>query len=93
MLQMGMSQGPTYASKEEMMEGVQELAAFIASKSPVAVHGTKQLLLHARDNRVDEALDYTATWSSAVLMGQDLQTAVKASMTKSEAEFADLKLN
>ena len=39
------------------MEGVQELAAFIASKSPVAVHGTKQLLLHARDNRVDEALE------------------------------------
>jgi enoyl-CoA hydratase/carnithine racemase len=93
MQQQGFSQGPVYGTKEEMMEGVHTLAELIASKSPVAVHGTKQLLLHARDNTVDAGLDYTATWSASVLLGQDLQRAVKSSMTKTKAKFDDLPLN
>jgi enoyl-CoA hydratase/carnithine racemase len=89
----GFSQQPVYESKEEMMEGVHKIAETIASKSPVAVHGTKELLLHSRNNTVDAGLDYTATWSASVLMGQDLQRAVKASMTKTEATFDNLPLN
>jgi len=44
-----------------------ELAKFIASKSPVAVLGTKHLLLHARDHGVQENLNYTQAWNSAML--------------------------
>ena len=44
-----------------------ELAKLIASKSPVAVLGTKHLLLHARDHGVQENLNYTQAWNSAML--------------------------
>lgn len=59
-----------------------QLAKDIASKSPVAVIGTKHLLLHARDHSVAENLQYTATWNSAALQAADLEQAVKAGMAK-----------
>jgi delta(3,5)-delta(2,4)-dienoyl-CoA isomerase len=61
-----------------------QLAKDIASKSPVAVTGTKRLLLHARDHSVVENLQYTATWNSAALQATDLQQSVKAGMAKSK---------
>ncbi|KAG1727017.1 Delta2-dienoyl-CoA-isomerase [Suillus lakei] len=70
-----------------------QLAKDIASKSPVAVTGTKHLLLHARDHSVPENLQYTATWNSAALQAMDLEQAVKAGMTKSKKspEFLPLR--
>lgn len=44
-----------------------ELAKTIATKSPIAVRGTKHLLLHSRDHGVQENLDYTATWNGVML--------------------------
>ncbi|KAG2357372.1 ClpP/crotonase-like domain-containing protein [Suillus spraguei] len=70
-----------------------QLAKDIASKSPVAVTGTKHLLLHARDHSVAENLQYTATWNSAALQATDLQQSVKAGMAKSKEspKFFSLK--
>ena len=44
-----------------------DLAKIIATKSPIAVLGTEHLLLHARDHGVQENLDYTQAWNSAML--------------------------
>ncbi|KAJ8595362.1 Delta2-dienoyl-CoA-isomerase [Rhizopogon salebrosus TDB-379] len=59
------------------------LAEEIALKSPVAVSGTKHLLLHSRDHSVVENLQYTATWNSAAIQATDLEQAVKAGMSRS----------
>ena len=40
------------------MDGALETAALIASKSPVAVQGSKINLVYSRDHSVDESLRY-----------------------------------
>ncbi|KAK5632224.1 hypothetical protein RRF57_007938 [Xylaria bambusicola] len=42
-------------SKAKAIESATEMAALIASKSPVAVQGTKNILNHSRDNSVAES--------------------------------------
>jgi delta(3,5)-delta(2,4)-dienoyl-CoA isomerase len=70
--------------RDAVVAAALKLAKDIASKSPVAVTGTKRLLLHARDHSVAENLQYTATWNSAALQATDLQQSVKAGMAKSK---------
>jgi delta(3,5)-delta(2,4)-dienoyl-CoA isomerase len=70
--------------RDAVVAAALQLAKDIASKSPVAVTGTKRLLLHARDHSVAENLQYTATWNSAALQATDLQQSVKAGMAKSK---------
>lgn len=43
-------------SRDEVVSAAVELAKVIALKSPIAVVGTKHLLLHARDNSYDSTL-------------------------------------
>lgn len=62
----------------------------IASKSPMAVTGTKAVLLKSRDMSVDQGLDYVATWNSAMLLSDDLAEAVSAHMQKRKPVFAKL---
>ena len=50
--------------------------AGIAAKSPLAVTGTKAVLLRGRDLTVDQGLDYVATWNSGMLLSGDLAEAV-----------------
>ena len=64
--------------------------AGIAAKSPLAITGTKTVLLRSRDMSVDQALDYVATWNSAVLLSDDLTEAVSAQRQKREPLFAKL---
>ncbi|KAG1864485.1 ClpP/crotonase-like domain-containing protein [Suillus tomentosus] len=70
--------------RDAVVAAALQLAKDIASKSPVAVSGTKRLLLHARDHSVADNLEYTATWNSAALQAMDLQQSVKAGMAKSK---------
>lgn len=50
-----------YADKETTEEAALALAEEIASKSPVAVQGSKVNLNYSRDHSVDEALEYMVT--------------------------------
>jgi delta(3,5)-delta(2,4)-dienoyl-CoA isomerase len=47
--------GKVAGSKEEGIRVATELAGLIASKSPVAVQGTKEILNHAKDHSVEES--------------------------------------
>ncbi len=80
----------TFASKEEMMENVMEIAAEIATKSPLAVHGTKEMLNYAKDHSIADGLNYVATWNASMLLTEDIQKAVTAQQNKTTAEFQDL---
>lgn len=78
-----------FATQEVLREGVREIAAVIAAKSPLSVRGTKEMINYARDHSVADGLNYIATWNAAMLMSEDLQKAMMANMSKSQAQFKD----
>jgi enoyl-CoA hydratase len=78
-----------YADYEALIEGVMQLAQEIASKSPVAIRGTKQMIRYMRDHRVDDGLEYIATWNASMLQSADLRVAIAAHMSKQKPEFVD----
>ncbi|KAI0736029.1 ClpP/crotonase [Earliella scabrosa] len=65
-------------------------AKLIAEKSPVAVLGTKRLLLHARDHSVRENLEYTTVWNGVMVQTQDIPVSVKAFQKKHKPEYERL---
>ena len=78
-----------YSDKQSLLDGVMAIARDIASKSPIAIAGTKQMISYMRDHRVDDGLDYVATWNAAMLQSNDLRVAMTAHMTKQKPEFLD----
>jgi len=78
-----------YDDHQALLEGVFAIAAEIAGKSPIAVAGTKEMLSYMRDHRIDDGLEYIATWNAAMLQSTDLRVAVAAHMSKQKPEFAD----
>ncbi|RZC60264.1 hypothetical protein C5167_022015 [Papaver somniferum] len=79
-----------FESKSALDEGVYAVAEGIALKSPLAVIGTREVLLRSRDMSVDQGLDYVATWNSAMLPSADLTEAVSAQIQKRKPTFAKL---
>ncbi len=79
----------SYESKEAMMAGVLKLAKTIASKSPVSIRGTKDVMRYSRDHSVDDALNYMSTWNAAMLLSNDLTEAFRATMEKRLPKFED----
>ncbi|KAI3316720.1 enoyl CoA hydratase-like protein [Xylariaceae sp. AK1471] len=77
-------------NKAKAIEAATKMAAFIASKSPVAVQGTKEILNHARDNSVADSLRYTAVWNSGMLNSSDVQAAMLSSLKKTKPRFEKL---
>ena len=78
-----------FADKQTLLDGVMAIAQEIAGKSPIAIAGTKQMISYMRDHRVDDGLDYVATWNAAMLQSSDLRLAMTAHMTKQKPEFLD----
>jgi delta(3,5)-delta(2,4)-dienoyl-CoA isomerase len=76
--------------REQVVGKAVELAGLIASKSPVAVWGTKELLNYSRDRGVEEGLRYTAVWNSAMLQSGDVKSALLSGIQKKKAKFEKL---
>ncbi len=72
------------------LAAAQELAAEIASKSPLAITGIKAVLNHGRDATIAQGLDYVATWNAGMLQGSDVPEAIRAQGARETARFADL---
>ncbi|MBL8404339.1 MAG: crotonase/enoyl-CoA hydratase family protein [Dechloromonas sp.] len=67
-----------FPSRETLLAGVQEIAASISRKSPLAIRGTKEILNYSRDHSVADGLNYVATWNAAMLLSSDLQESMAA---------------
>ena len=80
-----------YENHEEMVSGLREMAAVIASKSPLAVYGTKAILNFSRDHTIAEGLEYNALWSGAMLPQEDMAEAMISNIEKREPEFKDMQ--
>ncbi|TFK33775.1 Delta2-dienoyl-CoA-isomerase [Crucibulum laeve] len=78
--------------RDEVVKSAIELAKFIASKSPVAVSGSKHLITHARDHTVAENLAYTGAWNAAALMTSDILENLRATKIKQKPKFGPLKV-
>ncbi|XP_069118101.1 delta(3,5)-Delta(2,4)-dienoyl-CoA isomerase, mitochondrial-like isoform X1 [Argopecten irradians] len=79
-----------FPDKDSMMAGAIETAELIASKSPVAVQGSKVSLVYSRDHSVREGLEHVAVWNQGMLQSEDLMKAVMAGMEKKTPKFSKL---
>ncbi|RDW67371.1 enoyl-CoA hydratase/isomerase family protein [Aspergillus mulundensis] len=79
-----------FETKEEAVKGALELATLMASKSPIAVQGTKELLNWSRDHTVQDGLRYTTIWNSAALQTSDVQSALLSGIQKRKPTFEKL---
>jgi len=78
-----------FGSRDEMTAAVAAIARSIAAKSPLAVRGTKEMLLYTRDHSVADSLKYMAAWNAALLQSDDLNEAFAAFMAKRSPKFRD----
>lgn len=76
-----------YDDQESLRAAAYELAAEIAALPPLVVQGTKTVLDHSRNARVDDSLRYVAAWNAAFLPSQDLTEAITAVFEKRAPEF------
>jgi len=76
-----------FDNQEEMYEEVHKVALTIASKSPLSIRGTKEMLNFTRDHSVEDGLKYVATWNAGMIISDDIMKAMQAYMMKTTAEF------
>jgi enoyl-CoA hydratase len=79
-----------FATHEELVSGVLEIADEIASKSPLAIWGTKEMVLYSRDHSVADGLDHIATWQTGMFQPADMAEAFTARAEGRRPEFPDL---
>ncbi|KAN0112831.1 ClpP/crotonase [Hyaloscypha variabilis] len=77
-------------TKEKAIQAALKMAELIATKSPVAVQGTKELLNHARDHTVADSLRYTGVWNSAAIQTSDVERAMLSGLKKTKPRFEKL---
>ena len=78
-----------YEDRDVLMREVMAIAQAIARKSPLAVRGSKEMLLYSRDHTVSESLNYIATWNAGMLSAADLQAGLQAQLEKQQASYED----
>ena len=62
----------------------------IASKSPLAVAGSKVMINYARDHTIKDALDYIALWQVGMFSGPHMAETFAARQEKRDPVFPDL---
>ena len=67
-----------FPSQTDTIQAAISLAQLIASKSPVAVTGTKVNLNYSRDHTVDECLEFMRNWNMAMLQIDDMLECMAA---------------
>ena len=75
---------------ESMMDAVMDIAAEIASKSPLAVHGTKEAINYSRDHTVEDSLRHIALWQSGMFHPEDLEESFTAQAEGRAPSYEDL---
>ena len=79
-----------FPSHEELVTGVLAIAREIASKSPLAIWGTKEMLLYSRDHSVADGLNHIATWQTGMFQPSDMIETFAAKAEGREPQFPDL---
>lgn len=78
-----------FVTKTALTAAVREIAQNIASKSPLAIRGIKEVMNFSRDHSVADGLNFVATWNAALLLSGDLNECISAQREKRMPRFAD----
>lgn len=73
-----------------LVEGVLEIAREIATKSPLAIWGSKEMLNYTRDHTVEEGLEQIATWQAGMFRPSEMAEAFEAKAQKRQPVYKDL---
>ncbi len=87
--EVGLVQG-LYDTHEALLDGVLSTAREIASKSPLAIWGTKVSMNYARDHSVDDGLEQIATWQAGMYQPDDMMESFAAKAEKRDPVFDEL---
>lgn len=79
-----------FEDQATMLEHVMGVARTIASKAPMAVHGCKRVITHARDNKTADTLDWILVWNASMFQPEQIQEAFMARMQNREPNFIEL---
>lgn len=75
---------------DALVAGVLDIAGRIASKSPLAIWGTKEMCNFTRDHSVADSLRYMAGWQSGMFHGQDMAEQFTAKAEGRSPVFEEL---
>jgi enoyl-CoA hydratase len=79
-----------FATHEDVVAHALATAREIASKSPLAVAGSKVMINYARDHSIRDALDYIATWQTGMFSPPHMMEAFQAKAQNREPVYPDL---
>jgi len=79
-----------YPDHETMLTGVMDIAAQIASKSPMAIWGTKKSMQYSQEHSIADGLEYIANWNASMFDTDDMSEAFAAQTEQRDADFPDL---
>ncbi|KAJ5119205.1 Delta(3-5)-Delta(2-4)-dienoyl-CoA isomerase [Penicillium atrosanguineum] len=79
-----------HENRQATISAALEMATLIASKSPVAIQGTKEVLNFSRDHSVQDGLRYVGVWNGAALQTKDVSAALLSGLQKRTPTFEKL---
>ncbi len=79
-----------YPDHATLVAGALETAREIASKSPLAIWGTKVAMNYARDHSVDDSLEQIAMWQAGMFQPADMMESFTAKAEGREPVYSDL---
>jgi enoyl-CoA hydratase len=79
-----------FADHAALLDGVREVAGTIASKSPLAVYGSKEMITYTRDHSTADSLDHIATWQAGMFQPSEMVESFTARAEKRDGDFEDL---
>ncbi len=80
-----------FADHEALLDGVLGIARTIASKSPLAIYGSKEMITYTRDHSTVDSLNHIATWQSGMFQPSEMLESFTARAEKRDGEFEDLE--
>ncbi len=75
---------------ESLVSGVLDIAGRIATRSPLAVWGTKEMINFTRDHSVADSLRYMAGWQSGMFQPTDMLEEFTAKGEQRDPSFEEL---
>jgi enoyl-CoA hydratase len=75
---------------ESLVAGVLEIAGRIATRSPLAIWGTKEMINFTRDHSVADSLKYMASWQSGMFQPTDMLEEFAAKGERRDPSFEEL---